>query len=235
MTTHDSIDSLDLNSANIPDLAGGSKGPFIVERIRVRFTSSKKTSFRVARQPEHSVWPQSSQLNRNPSALSQLHLFFFLKGCGKAKSIRVPFCLKHSTQRHICIYLVLVGQCRLVGAKQNDLQGIIWAKYLFSIFSLLVGILFTMLVFGPACGFILGSFCTKIYVDAVFIDTSKEKGDLLKIKCIDVLAWQYRCVQVGCCFSFHLECPLCMYIIFRGFGFFIYFLTRIQLFSTSSP
>lgn len=30
-----------------------------------------------------------------------------------------------------------------------------------------------MLVFGPACGFILGSFCTKIYVDAVFIDTSK--------------------------------------------------------------
>ncbi|EPY85561.1 solute carrier organic anion transporter family member 3A1-like protein [Camelus ferus] len=29
-----------------------------------------------------------------------------------------------------------------------------------------------MLVFGPACGFILGSFCTKIYVDAVFIDTS---------------------------------------------------------------
>jgi hypothetical protein len=38
---------------------------------------------------------------------------------------------------------------------------------------LLSGILFTMLVFGPACGFILGSFCTKIYVDAVFIDTSK--------------------------------------------------------------
>ncbi|KAB0369402.1 hypothetical protein FD755_019407 [Muntiacus reevesi] len=36
----------------------------------------------------------------------------------------------------------------------------------------ILGILFTMLVFGPACGFILGSFCTKIYVDAVFIDTS---------------------------------------------------------------
>lgn len=45
-----------------------------------------------------------------------------------------------------------------------------------------------MLVFGPACGFILGSFCTKIYVDAVFIDTSKEKGNLFKVKCIDVSA-----------------------------------------------
>ncbi|MGH0183489.1 UNVERIFIED_CONTAM: hypothetical protein FKN15_012052 [Acipenser sinensis] len=35
------------------------------------------------------------------------------------------------------------------------------------------GILFSTLVFGPACGFILGSLCTKFYVDAVFIDTSK--------------------------------------------------------------
>ncbi|MEQ2209380.1 Solute carrier organic anion transporter member 3A1, partial [Xenoophorus captivus] len=34
-------------------------------------------------------------------------------------------------------------------------------------------ILFSTLVFGPACGFILGSICTKVYVDAVFIDTSK--------------------------------------------------------------
>uniref|UniRef100_A0AAV2LNX9 Kazal-like domain-containing protein n=1 Tax=Knipowitschia caucasica TaxID=637954 RepID=A0AAV2LNX9_KNICA len=33
-------------------------------------------------------------------------------------------------------------------------------------------ILFSTLVFGPACGFILGSVCTKVYVDAVFIDTS---------------------------------------------------------------
>jgi len=30
---------------------------------------------------------QSFQLNRNPSALSQLHLFFFLKVYGKVKSI----------------------------------------------------------------------------------------------------------------------------------------------------
>ena len=39
--------------------------------------------------------------------------------------------------------------------------------------SLSAGILFSTLVFGPACGFILGSVCTKVYVDAVFIDTSK--------------------------------------------------------------
>ena len=35
------------------------------------------------------------------------------------------------------------------------------------------GILFSTLVFGPACGFILGSICTKFYVDAIFIDSSK--------------------------------------------------------------
>ncbi|KAA8590132.1 hypothetical protein FQN60_014066, partial [Etheostoma spectabile] len=34
-------------------------------------------------------------------------------------------------------------------------------------------ILFSTLVFGPACGFILGSLCTKFYVDAIFIDTDK--------------------------------------------------------------
>ncbi|KAL2092979.1 hypothetical protein ACEWY4_010291 [Coilia grayii] len=40
-------------------------------------------------------------------------------------------------------------------------------------FCLQGGILFSTLVFGPACGFILGSVCTKFYVDAIFIDTSK--------------------------------------------------------------
>ena len=35
------------------------------------------------------------------------------------------------------------------------------------------GILFSTLVFGPACGFILGSICTKFYVDAIFIDSSE--------------------------------------------------------------
>ncbi|KAK1784600.1 hypothetical protein P4O66_003291 [Electrophorus voltai] len=43
----------------------------------------------------------------------------------------------------------------------------------------LQGILFSTLVFGPACGFILGSVCTKFYVDAVFIDTSKFQISLL--------------------------------------------------------
>lgn len=38
---------------------------------------------------------------------------------------------------------------------------------------LCAGILFSTLVFGPACGFILGSLCTKFYVDAIFIDTSE--------------------------------------------------------------
>ncbi|PWA18956.1 hypothetical protein CCH79_00004810 [Gambusia affinis] len=41
------------------------------------------------------------------------------------------------------------------------------------VFVVMYGILFSTLVFGPACGFILGSICTKVYVDAVFIDTSK--------------------------------------------------------------
>ncbi|XP_047009434.1 solute carrier organic anion transporter family member 3A1 isoform X2 [Ictalurus punctatus] len=39
--------------------------------------------------------------------------------------------------------------------------------------SLYIGILFSTLVFGPACGFILGSVCTKFYVDAVFVDTKR--------------------------------------------------------------
>lgn len=44
---------------------------------------------------------------------------------------------------------------------------------LFIYFFLIAGILFSTLVFGPACGFILGSVCTKFYVDAVFVDTSE--------------------------------------------------------------
>lgn len=39
--------------------------------------------------------------------------------------------------------------------------------------SICAGILFSTLVFGPACGFILGSVCTKFYVDAIFIDVGE--------------------------------------------------------------
>lgn len=46
------------------------------------------------------------------------------------------------------------------------------------------GILFSTLVFGPACGFILGSVCTKFYVDAVLIDT----GELPQSTCVCVCA-----------------------------------------------
>lgn len=46
------------------------------------------------------------------------------------------------------------------------------------------GILFSTLVFGPACGFILGSLCTKFYVDAIFIDTS----ELLLFLCVSYVS-----------------------------------------------
>ncbi|KTG42611.1 hypothetical protein cypCar_00026398 [Cyprinus carpio] len=49
-----------------------------------------------------------------------------------------------------------------------------------SILYCITGILFSTLVFGPACGFILGSLCTKVYVDAVFIDTCEYRHQ----KCI---------------------------------------------------
>lgn len=81
----------------------------------------------------------------------------------------------------------------------------------FLFFSFLVGILFTMLVFGPACGFILGSFCTKIYVDAVFIDTSKKNWILFKIKCFNVSACQkHWCLQVWAASHSFLRVP-CMH------------------------
>lgn len=47
------------------------------------------------------------------------------------------------------------------------------SKLLKAVACLCAGILFSTLVFGPACGFILGSLCTKFYVDAIFIDTSE--------------------------------------------------------------
>lgn len=63
----------------------------------------------------------------------------------------------------------------------------------------LAGILFSTLVFGPACGFILGSVCTKVYVDAVFIDTS----ELAFILCVHFLRYILE-------FFFTLQ-KLCLY------------------------
>ncbi|XP_040824746.1 solute carrier organic anion transporter family member 3A1 isoform X3 [Ochotona curzoniae] len=74
------------------------------------------------------------------------------------------------------LYLLLIGAQVLLGIGATPVQPL-GVSYIDDHVrrkdsSLYIGILFTMLVFGPACGFILGSFCTKIYVDAVFIDTS---------------------------------------------------------------
>ncbi|XP_040586135.1 solute carrier organic anion transporter family member 3A1 isoform X3 [Mesocricetus auratus] len=73
------------------------------------------------------------------------------------------------------MYLLLIGAQVLLGIGATPVQPL-GVSYIDDHVrrkdsSLYIGILFTMLVFGPACGFILGSFCTKIYVDAVFIDT----------------------------------------------------------------
>ncbi|KAG7468201.1 hypothetical protein MATL_G00140320 [Megalops atlanticus] len=75
------------------------------------------------------------------------------------------------------MYLLLIGAQVLLGIGATPVQPL-GVSYIDDHVrrkdsSLYIGILFSTLVFGPACGFILGSLCTKIYVDAVFIDTSK--------------------------------------------------------------
>ncbi|XP_007906532.1 solute carrier organic anion transporter family member 3A1 isoform X1 [Callorhinchus milii] len=75
------------------------------------------------------------------------------------------------------MYLLLIGAQVLLGIGATPVQPL-GVAYIDDHVrrkdsSLYIGILFTTLVFGPTCGFILGSLCTKIYVDAVFIDTSK--------------------------------------------------------------
>ncbi|OCT89765.1 solute carrier organic anion transporter family member 3A1 [Xenopus laevis] len=75
------------------------------------------------------------------------------------------------------MYLLLIGAQVLLGIGATPVQPL-GVSYIDDHVrrkdsSLYIGILFTMLVFGPACGFILGSFCTKIYVDAFLTDTSK--------------------------------------------------------------
>lgn len=75
------------------------------------------------------------------------------------------------------MYLLLIGAQVLLGIGATPVQPL-GVSYIDDHVkkkdsSLYIGILFSTLVFGPACGFILGSVCTKFYVDAIFIDTSK--------------------------------------------------------------
>ncbi|XP_068595270.1 solute carrier organic anion transporter family member 3A1 [Brachionichthys hirsutus] len=73
------------------------------------------------------------------------------------------------------MYLLLIGAQVLLGIGATPVQPL-GLSYIDDHVkkkdsSLYIGILFSTLVFGPACGFILGSLCTKFYVDAIFIDT----------------------------------------------------------------
>ncbi|XP_041853797.1 solute carrier organic anion transporter family member 3A1 [Melanotaenia boesemani] len=75
------------------------------------------------------------------------------------------------------MYLLLIGAQVLLGIGATPVQPL-GVSYIDDHVkkkdsSLYIGILFSTLVFGPACGFILGSVCTKFYVDAVFIDASQ--------------------------------------------------------------
>ncbi|KAM8750557.1 solute carrier organic anion transporter family member 3A1 [Acanthopagrus schlegelii] len=75
------------------------------------------------------------------------------------------------------MYLLLIGAQVLLGIGATPVQPL-GVSYIDDHVkkkdsSLYIGILFSTLVFGPACGFILGSLCTKFYVDAIFIDASK--------------------------------------------------------------
>ncbi|XP_054909363.1 solute carrier organic anion transporter family member 3A1 [Poeciliopsis prolifica] len=74
------------------------------------------------------------------------------------------------------MYLLLIGAQVLLGIGATPVQPL-GVSYIDDHVkkkdsSLYIGILFSTLVFGPACGFILGSICTKFYVDFIFIDTS---------------------------------------------------------------
>ncbi|XP_068459692.1 solute carrier organic anion transporter family member 3A1 [Clinocottus analis] len=75
------------------------------------------------------------------------------------------------------MYLLLIGAQVLLGIGATPVQPL-GVSYIDDHVkkkdsSLYIGILFSTMVFGPACGFILGSLCTKFYVDAIFIDVHK--------------------------------------------------------------
>ncbi|KAM4552940.1 solute carrier organic anion transporter family member 3A1 isoform 2-T2 [Fundulus diaphanus] len=79
------------------------------------------------------------------------------------------------------MYLLLIGAQVLLGIGATPVQPL-GVSYIDDHVkkkdsSLYIGILFSTLVFGPACGFILGSVCTKFYVDFIFINTSITPDD----------------------------------------------------------
>ncbi|KAM3870433.1 solute carrier organic anion transporter family member 3A1 isoform 2-T2 [Diretmus argenteus] len=93
--------------------------------------------------------------------------------------------MAQQTEDHVCankantnmMYLLLIGAQVLLGIGATPVQPL-GVSYIDDHVkkkdsSLYIGILFSTLVFGPACGFILGSLCTKFYVDAIFIDAGK--------------------------------------------------------------
>ncbi|XP_051916569.1 solute carrier organic anion transporter family member 3A1-like isoform X2 [Hippocampus zosterae] len=90
----------------------------------------------------------------------------------EVQSAEDAVCAKRSNTN--MMYLLLIGAQVLLGVGATPVQPL-GVSYIDDHVkkkdsSLYIGILFSTLVFGPACGFILGSVCTKFYVDAVFID-----------------------------------------------------------------
>ncbi|XP_062860621.1 solute carrier organic anion transporter family member 3A1 [Trichomycterus rosablanca] len=80
------------------------------------------------------------------------------------------------------MYLLLIGAQVLLGIGATPVQPL-GVSYIDDHVrkkdsSLYIGILFSTLVFGPACGFILGSVCTKFYVDTALVDTGEFKSKL---------------------------------------------------------
>ncbi|XP_051916568.1 solute carrier organic anion transporter family member 3A1-like isoform X1 [Hippocampus zosterae] len=93
----------------------------------------------------------------------------------EVQSAEDAVCAKRSNTN--MMYLLLIGAQVLLGVGATPVQPL-GVSYIDDHVkkkdsSLYIGILFSTLVFGPACGFILGSVCTKFYVDAVFIDADK--------------------------------------------------------------
>ncbi|XP_078730818.1 solute carrier organic anion transporter family member 3A1 isoform X2 [Lampetra fluviatilis] len=94
-----------------------------------------------------------------------------------AKFARDRMCVTSDPESTDFLYLLLIGAQMLLGVGATPVQPL-GVSYIDDHVSkrdssVYIGIVFTTLVFGPACGFMLGSVFTRIYVDAIFINTSK--------------------------------------------------------------